>query len=180
MVFDLVLILGAVISGYLGGQRGLVKQALSLAAVYLSLLLAVGLQDALVQAFTRAVGLITIETAIFFFIMIFLVAYIGLELMNFWFYRETRLAALGLLDPVLGGGLGILWWLVLVGAILTLIFYSLTVPWTWRLAPIAAALRSDFDSSLTLPVLAMLFKNYAIAPLRVLLNPLPPILTGWP
>ncbi len=180
MIFDLVLVFGALISGLMGGRRGMVKQILSLASVYLSLLLAIGFQNALVSAFTRAVGLITIETAIFFFIMIFLIAYIGLELLSFTFYRQTRLAALGLLDNVLGGLSGLLWWLILVGVILTMIFYSLTVPWTWQLAPIANALRADFGASMTLPTLAMLFKNYAILPIRLLMNPLPPILTGWP
>ncbi|MCS7350139.1 CvpA family protein [Thermoflexus sp.] len=180
MIFDLVLVFGALISGFLGGRRGLVKQILSLASVYLSMLLAIGFQDALVRAFTQAVGLVTIETSIFFFVTTFLIAYIGLELLNFAFYRQTRLVALGLLDYLLGGFFGILWWLVLVGAILTMLFYSFTVPWTWRLAPIAAALRADFGTSTTLPTLAMLFKNYAIIPIRMLMDPLPPILTGWP
>lgn len=180
MVFDLVLVFGALISGLVGGRRGLVKQTLSLASVYLSLLLAIGFQDLLVGAFTRAVGIVTIETSIFFFAMIFLTVYIGLELLNFAFYRQTHLAALGLLDHVLGGLFGILWWLVLVGAILTLIFYSLTVPWSWRLATIAAALHADLNASLTLPTLATLFKNYALIPIRLLVHPLPPILTGWP
>ncbi|WP_376792988.1 CvpA family protein [Thermoflexus sp.] len=180
MVLDLVVVFGALISAYLGGRRGLVKQILSLASVYLSMLIALGFQDFLARAFARAVGLITIETAIFFFVVIFLIAYIGLELLNFVFYRQTRLTALGLLDALLGGLSGILWWLVLVGAILTLIFYSLTVPWTWQLAPVAAALRADFHVSMTLPTIAMLFKNYAIAPIRLVMYPLPAILTGWP
>ncbi len=180
MIFDLVLVLGALISGFIGGRRGLVKQILSLASVYLSMLLAIGFQDLLVGAFTRAVGLITVETSIFFFAIIFLIAYIGLELLNFAFYRQTHLTALGLIDYLLGGLCGLLWWLVLVGAVLTVIFYSFTVPWTWRLAPIAAALRTDFNASITLPTLAMLFKNYAIIPIRLLMHPLPSILTGWP
>jgi len=180
MIFDLVLVLGALISGLIGGRRGLVKQILSLASVYLALVLAIGLQDLMVTAFTRAVGLITVETSIFFFVTIFLIAYIGLELLNFTFYRQTRLAALGLMDYLLGGLGGLLWWLVLVGAVLTLLFYSLTVPWTWQLAPLAAAIRSDFSASITLPTLAMLFKNYALIPIRLLMHPLPPILTRWP
>ncbi len=180
MVFDLVLVFGALISAYIGGHRGLIKQLLSLASVYLAMLLALGLQESLVNAFTRAVGVITIETAIFFYITLFLITYIGLEILNFVSYRQTRLTFLGIMDSFLGGLSGIAWWLVLVGAILTLIFYSLTVPWTWRLAPIAAALRADFQGSLTLPILAMLFKTYALIPIRLLMNPLPQILTGWP
>ncbi|SNB52128.1 CvpA family protein [Thermoflexus hugenholtzii] len=180
MTFDAVLVLGALASGYIGGSRGLIKQALSLVFVYFSLLFALSLQDTLVGAFTRAVGVITIETAIFFYIVLFLVSYILLEIVSFISYRATRILFLGFLDPALGGLLGIIWWLVFVGAVLTMIFYSLTVPWTWRLAPIAAALRADFEASITLPTLAMLFKTYAIAPLRLVMNPLPAILTGWP
>ncbi|WP_448605632.1 CvpA family protein [Thermoflexus hugenholtzii] len=180
MTFDVVLVLGALASGYMGGHRGLIKQALSLAFVYFSLLFAVSLQDALVGAFARAVGVVTVETAIFFYIVLFLVSYILLEILSFISYRATRILFLGFLDPVLGGVLGVIWWLVFVGAVLTMIFYSLTVPWTWRLAPIAAALRGDFEASSTLPILATLFKSYAIAPLRLVMNPLPAILTGWP
>ncbi|MCS7251616.1 MAG: CvpA family protein [Anaerolineae bacterium] len=180
MTFDLVLILGGLISGLMGGRRGLIKQLWSLASVYVSMLLAIGFQDTLVQAFTRAVGVITIETAIFFFATLFLTSYISLEILNFMLYKQTRLVALGFLDNVLGGLLGILWWLILVGAILTVIFYSLTVPWSWRLASIAAALRADLSTSATLPILEMLFENYAIIPIRLLMSPLPHILTEWP
>jgi len=180
MTFDVVLVLGALVSGYIGGSRGLIKQVLSLAFVYFSLLFAISLQDALVGAFARAVGVVTVETAIFFYIVLFLISYILLEILSFISYRATRILFLGFLDPVLGGVLGIIWWLVFVGAVLTMIFYSLTVPWTWRLAPIAAALRADFEASSTLPILATLFQSYAIAPLRLVMNPLPAILTGWP
>ena len=180
MVFDLVLVFGTLMATYLGGRRGLLKQLISLAAVYISMLLALSLQGPLTGAFARSVGVLSLETEIFFYALLFLVSYIGIEILSFVSHGETRLRVIGALDPVLGGVLGAVWWLVGMGAILTMVFYSLTVPWSWRLAPIAAALRADFQASLTLPTLAALFKAYAIAPLRLLISPLPPILTGWP
>lgn len=180
MLFDVVMAIGSLISAYVGGRRGFIKQIMSLLFIYLSMLLAIGFQDSMVNIFNQAVGVVTIETAIFFYVVIFLVSYIGMEILNFSFRQQTRLMFLGILDSLLGAIFGIVWWMVLVGAILTMIFYSLTVPWTWQLAPIAAALRADFHLSSTLPILRMLFETYAIAPIRLLMNPLPQILTGWP